>query len=469
MWSNTAPDGGLVIVGIEDKTGTFIGCHGLSQDQLNEREKSAFIFCSEAKVESKRVPVVTPDGTDSFLLVFRVFYRDDKVVVNSSGQAFIRIGDSKHELTAEEIRELQIDKGQLDFEQEPAPLVFPGDFDSGLVRRYIDSLKIERKPLQDHSDEELLEHRHLGRRKGPVFCPNNACALLLSKDPMSIFAGCKIRFLRVDGDFERTGDQYNIVKDIRIEGPIPNLIEEAAQVLGSQLREFSRLGPDGKFFSASEYPKDAWYEALVNACVHRSYGLRNMPIVIKMFDDKLVVESPGGFPPTVTPATIYGAHHPRNPFLMEALFYLGLVKEHGEGAKRIRDTMTRMELPFPEFEQSMSGTGATCVRVTLRNNVKQRRFWVDSGATKVLGEALLKNLSSEEKRVLNFVLEYGSINVSECLHLIPTLPKWHAAKTLLERMKKGGLLDRRHTRPRDPHSRYILPRTIQLSTDQNEE
>ncbi len=84
MWSNTAPDGGLIIVGIEDKTGAFIGCHTLSQDQINEREKASFIFCSEAKTESKRVPVVAADGTDSFLLVFRVFYRDDKVVLNSS-------------------------------------------------------------------------------------------------------------------------------------------------------------------------------------------------------------------------------------------------------------------------------------------------------------------------------------------------------------------------------------------------
>jgi hypothetical protein len=33
--------------------------------------------------------------------------------------------------------------------------------------------------------------------------------------------------------------------------------------------------------------------ALVNACVHRSYGLTNMNIFVKMFDDKLVIEIPG--------------------------------------------------------------------------------------------------------------------------------------------------------------------------------
>ena len=71
-------------------------------------------------------------------------------------------------------------------------------------------------------------------------------------------------------------------------------------MIGSQLREFTRLESDGKFYTASEYPQDAWYEAVVTACVHRSYNLKNMNIFVKMFDDRLVVESPGGFPPLVT-------------------------------------------------------------------------------------------------------------------------------------------------------------------------
>jgi ATP-dependent DNA helicase RecG len=209
MWANTSPCGGLVIVGMEDD-GTLTGCHHLSANQINDREKSGFVFCSEARMESKRVPVVAEDGTDSFVMLFRVFYRDDKVVVNSSGQAFIRIGDSKHELSAEEIRELQIDKGELDFEQELTHLAFPADFDATMVRRYIEALKRERQPMADHTDEELLEHRHLGRKRSGRFVPNNACALLLSKDPMAIFPGCKVRYLRVDGDFERSGEQYNL-------------------------------------------------------------------------------------------------------------------------------------------------------------------------------------------------------------------------------------------------------------------
>jgi ATP-dependent DNA helicase RecG len=76
-----------------------------------------------------------------------------------------------------------------------------------------------------------------------------------------------------------------------------------AAILTSQLRDFTRLGDDGVFYTAPEYPNAAWYEALVNAVVHRSYGLKNMNIFVKMFDDKLVIESPGGLPPAdLTPS-----------------------------------------------------------------------------------------------------------------------------------------------------------------------
>ena len=462
MWSNTAPHGGLIAIGIGDK-GLMSGCHKLTQEQINTIFKAGFVFCSEARTQYKKVAVLADDGSSSFVILIRVFYREDKVVLDSAGNAYVRVADEKHKLSSDETRELQIDKGQLDFEQELSILSYPEDFNLALVRRFTDGLKRVRQPLEDHSDIDLLEHRHLGRFRDGCFVPNNACVLLFGKNPLGQFPGCKVRFLRVEGEVELSGEEYNIVKDHCIEGPIPQLVEESASFIDSQLREFSRLGSDGKFFSATEYPRPAWYEALVNACVHRSYGLRNMNIFVKMFDDKLVIDSPGGFPPSITPKNIYGAHHPRNPHMIDAMFYLSLAKEHGEGTRRMRDTMEKMKLPLPEFKQTETGTGATSVRVTLRNNVKQRKFWIDSDVTHILGESLARTLTSDdERRIINFIGEHGKMNVSECLRLIPTLPKWHAAKRLLESMRLKGLLVHKHsaTVARDAHAYYILPASI---------
>jgi len=458
MWANTVPDGGIVVVGVDDKGG-FCGCHDLSDHKLNLLEKAHHTYCPDARVDSKRLDVSMLDETPSYVLVFRIRYREDKVVRTVSGDAYIRHGDEKHKLTEEEIHELSIDKRQLDVEKEPIPLRFPDDFDTRLIERFIEGVKRVHEPLQFHRDVEVLAQRRLGILKNEVFIPNSACALAFARDPVQYFPGCQVKFLRIDGEFEQSGDKYNVIKTVPIEGPVPLLLEQTAEVVNSQLRDFSRLGNDGIFYSAPEYPYAAWYEALVNACVHRSYGLKNMNVFVKMFDDKLVIESPGGFPPLVTPENIYSMHHPRNPTLMRAMFYMGLVKEHAEGTKRMRDTMQGMRLPPPLFEQTQSGMGYSQVRVTLRNHIKQRKVWIDADVSSLLGEALAKNLSAEEKRVLNFVAEHGKINVVQCHRLIPGLAKWHSAKKLLQRLVDKGLLKHVHspTVVRDVRAHYVLP------------
>lgn len=458
MWANTPPEGGIIVVGMSDG-GEFLGCHTLSTNQLNELEKSHYTYAPEARVDSKRIPATAADGTDSYLVVFRVHYREDKVVRTASGKAFIRQGDECKKLTADQIRELEIDRRQIDIEKEPVDLCYPDDFDQDLIRRFVDGVRKFHQAVQSHSDVEVLTQRRLGKMKGGEFFPNNACALAFARDPGDLFPGCQIKFLRVDGEVELSGDNYNVIKTEPIEGPVPLLLQRASAVISSQLRDFSRLGPDGIFYSAPEYPQEAWYEALVNACVHRSYDLKNMNIFVKMFDDKLVIESPGGFPPLVTPENIYNSHNPRNPTLMRAMFYMGLVKEHAEGTKRMRDTMQGMSLPPPIFQQTESGIGFSQVRVTLRNHIQHRRVWVDTDVTIALGEALAKNLTDEEKRVLNFVAEHGKINVVQAHRLLPKLAKWHSAKRMLQRLVDKGLLKRIHseTVERDSKSHYVLP------------
>jgi ATP-dependent DNA helicase RecG len=285
MWANTVPDGGLIVVGMENG-GQFSGCHQLSVKQLNALEKACHQYCPDARVTSKRVETTAPGGAPSFVVLFRITYREDKVVRTVSGDAFIRWGDEKHQLDEHEIHELEIDKRQIDIEKEAVPLIFPDDFDAALIRRFVEGVKKVHQPLQQYLDEEILEQRRLGSLRNGLFTPNTACALAFARDPVRLFPGCQVRFLRVDGESEQSGDKYNVIKTVPIEGPVPRLLEETAGVVSSQLRDFSRMGDDGIFYSAPEYPYGAWYEALVNACVHRSYGLKNMNVFVKMFDDR---------------------------------------------------------------------------------------------------------------------------------------------------------------------------------------
>jgi ATP-dependent DNA helicase RecG len=377
------------------------------------------------------------------------------VVRHVNNHAYHRISDKKIKMTDAQIHELSVAKGEIDLEREPVTLTYPDDFDTAAIHAYAESV-IRAKSLAAHPDEEILVHTRLGRIFEKKFQPNVACSLLFAKDPLLAFPGCKVRFLRHDGEEEKTGKTYNVIKDIQIEGTVPELIVKTADVLRHQLREFSRLGEDGRFYTASEYPESAWYEAVVNACVHRSYVLKNMNVFVRMYDDKLVIESPGGFPPNVTPETIYTTHSPRNPHLMNAMYFMQFVKAHNEGTRRMRQSMEESNLPQPIFEQKEIASGFNSVRVTLRNNIKLRKLWVDSEAAIGLTPESMRQLTPMQLRVLNYVAEHGSINVIQAQRL--GTKRWQAAKKFLMEMVAHGLL---HHHPgaslRDTRQHWTLP------------
>jgi ATP-dependent DNA helicase RecG len=454
MWSNTQPDGGLIAIGMQDD-GSFSGCSKLTQDQINSFERAPVVYAPDAKFESKRVAVNNTKGQPDFVLLFWIRYSKDRVVKTSDGKAFVRHGESKKELSNDEIRELEIDRGQVDFELESCGLSYPEGFNEDLIRQFTDGVRKLRELFLNHSDIEILQHRHLGQIIKDKFIPNNTCCLLFAKDTLLKFPGCKIRFLRFDGKHEGTGEKFNAVKDIPIEGAVPMLILEAEKLIEAQLREFTSLGKDGRFYTVPEYPKSAWYEAIVNACCHRSYHLKNMVIFVKMFDDRLVVESPGPFPPLVTPENIYSSHHPRNPHLMDAMFYLDFVKCANEGTRRMKQVMLESNLPQPVFEQKEVGNSS--VRVTLQNNVELRKVWIDRDASWLVAQKIFNNLSQDEKRIINYVAEYKAINVSQAVRLLQS--NWPAARKMLDGLLDKGILNR-NRKPksvaRDTKSVYVL-------------
>jgi ATP-dependent DNA helicase RecG len=453
MWANTQPYGGVVIVGVEND-GKVTGCNIFSDSHIDDLQRAGDIFCPDARYQCKTVPVVNSKGEADFIVVFRILYREDKLVETSAGKAFIRRGSSKRELADDEKRELQISKGQLEIERDPVTLKYPADFDIGLIKGFVDNVRRSRQMAEHHTTEQILELRRLGKNGSDGFEPNLACALLFAKDPQLIVPGCKVRFLRFDGNEEKTGREHNVVKSFWIEGSIPNLIRDSEKILEGQLREFMRLGSKGEFESTAEYPKDAWYEAVVNACAHRSYNLRNMHTVIKMFDNRLEVESPGGFPPMVTPDNIYDVHSPRNPHLMDALFYLKFVLCEHEGTRRIRDSMSKLGLPSPLF-QEITATSAM-VRLTLMNNIEHRKQFVDSDAFEILGEEIASGLTDQERRIVNYVAEHQTINVTEAAKL--TGVRWHTIKKRLEGLTERGVLDHIHDAvvERDRYAYFVL-------------
>lgn len=445
--------GGVVAVGIDDD-GNIEGCATLPGDRLAEIERFGDNVCPSGKFETRRLHTVNQNGQEDFIVLVRVYYVEDRLVELSNGEAYIRHTNRNHRLQDEEKREIRINKGEISFEQQKCGLSYPDSFKAAEISRFIAKLRTTQNMSAETSDFQILEMYKLGKREAGGFVPNNACAILFAKDPTELFPGCRIHFLRYEGEDEKSGSEFNVVKDRMIPGTIFDQISGISSILDASFREFTILDDNGKFFTVQEYPRDAWYELIVNACVHRSYNVRNAPIFVKMFDDKLVVESPGGFMPQVTPETIYEMHRPRNPFIMHVLREYGEVRCINEGTKRVRKEMANAKLPAPIFKQVDSSQVA--FRATLQNDIKHRKNSLDTEAYKMLGETISFGLKPEEKKIINYVIENKKIHAAEALRILDTT-RWHTAKKLLDELVERGALEfHPGKRPRDNSAHYTL-------------
>lgn len=199
MFSNTPPDGGIILVGVEDD-GSATGCGNLQVERKNNLERAGDTHTTGARYEVRSVPLTTSRGTGSFVLAFRVFYSRDRVIETTKGDAYIRRGASKKKLTDAEKRELREARGEVAAERQPCrEYVFPSDFDESLMNQFAESY-LQSRGLEANSRSigEVLELKHLGTRAGTTFIPNLACVLLFARDPLLAVPGCRVRILRFE-------------------------------------------------------------------------------------------------------------------------------------------------------------------------------------------------------------------------------------------------------------------------------
>jgi predicted HTH transcriptional regulator len=355
--------GGLLAVGISDD-GHIEGLY--NRNDINVNRLLEYHHYTGAQSQHKLFPCVNTNGQNDKILLIYVPYLKDRVAETSKGRAYVREGDETRELRDSERRELEYTKGQISFEDETVCVYADDVIEKEIFEELKRSVATTDGACADVGVEQLLLSRHLAKRKNGELHLAKAGLLILGKDPKAHLPGAYVRFVRYQGTEKKTGHSDNVVKDEIFTGPLPRLVHRLIDFLRSQLREFTFMGPEGKFLKESEYPEFAWQEAMVNALVHRSYSQVNTPIFMDMYDDRLEIKSPGDYPAGVHPREFI--HNPRNPHLMDAMRYLRFVRMLSEGSLRMRHEMERLNLPPPEFSQP----GKPYVLVVLRNDIERR-------------------------------------------------------------------------------------------------
>jgi ATP-dependent DNA helicase RecG len=390
-------DGGTVVIGVEnDKTITGTRRY---QNNVTELLRAPFDHCEpRVSVQVEELPCRNADGDEDKLLLLHVA-RSNRVHSTARKVTFVRIGDQNRRLSAQDVIDLAYDKGEAEYEAVMAQGSTLADLDRKLLARY------RKKVGASVEIPLLLRARELAVDEGDALRVNMAGVLLFAHRPQHWHPRCGIRVVKWEGTERRTGAQLNVVKDRIFELPLPTLLDQTFDFVGTLLREFTRLGPDGKFVTTPELPPFVWQEAITNAVVHRSYGVRGRQTEVFLFDDRLEVISPGELPGSLRAETLRGSHLSRNPRIVRVMAELRYVRDFGEGIDRMFREMETAGLPAPEYEEIVGA-----LKVTLRNGLSAVAA---PPAERRLPASILGKLNERQRRALVVVAKEGSINNNE--------------------------------------------------------
>ena len=250
---------------------------------------------------------------------------------NQADEALMRIGDKSRKLTFDERVQLMYDKGERYYEDTAVYGATIDDINMDAVADYAKLVGYGKSPMQYLRENNGFVKTN---KKGEVDV-SAACILLFGKYPQKFFPRARTRFIRYEGVDEKVGAEMNVIKDVTFEGTILNQVKKTIEFIETQVREHTFLGQHAQFVTKRDYPEFVVQEMTVNACCHRAYNIKGTEIQIKMFDDRLVFESPGKLPGQVKPNNIRHTHFSRNPKIAAFLKAYHFVKEFGEGFDRI--------------------------------------------------------------------------------------------------------------------------------------
>ncbi|MCE1169684.1 MAG: putative DNA binding domain-containing protein [Sphingobacteriia bacterium] len=330
--------GGVILLGIKDVTGEVVG---LSSEQIEEYDKVVSQIADNIKpivYITTEVIRVDKDKSIRNVLVVNIQEGINKPYKTARGEIYVKQGSNKRLLTdnSEIMRLFQQSSNLLVDEME----VFDTTIDDIDERLFADYFKREFKVSYQEKgltyEEALRAKRVLRKDKVSL-----AGLLFFGKEPQSIKPAFTIKAVSFFGN-DIAGSSYrNKPEDFK--GTIPELFKQSMNFLRSSLlhtqqeQEFHSVG-------VLEISEIVLTELIQNALVHRDY-LKNAPIKIMIFDDRVEIVSPGKLPNSLTIEEIkFGNTVIRNNqiamFAIHSMPYSGL----GSGIKRALAQQPDIEL-----------------------------------------------------------------------------------------------------------------------------
>jgi ATP-dependent DNA helicase RecG len=399
--------GGEIYVGIDELTGPA---------GAKIRKWRGFVDPEEANGHLQAFEQVFPLGTyytATFLscqgeagLVLQLQILKSKDVCKAlDGTVYIRRSAQNLPLTtAEQIARLRLDKGITSFETEAV------NVDKALVSNSTVTLQFLLSVVPTAEPEPWLRKQLLLNGDKPTV----AAVLLFAEDPQAILPKhCGIKVLRYKTT-ERVGSRDTLAfNPLTIEGCLYEQIAAAVTETVRVVEDVRVLGPSG--LESIKYPHETLHEIITNAVLHRDYSIA-ADIQIRIYDNRIEVESPGLLPGHVTTENILSEQFARNGTIVRLInkFHNPPNKDVGEGLITAFLAMRALRLKEPLIREN----GAS-VTVEIRH----------------------ERLASPEEAILAYLDQNPEIN-NAIARQITGITSENKVKDVFYRLRDAGKLER---------------------------
>ena len=287
----------------------------------------------------------------TYVLKISIF-KTQAIVYTTDKKIFVRKGAQSLPVdTPEKIRRIELDKGIVSYENEPIGESRIEDAtQSEIYKTFSQAIIPEVAPI-----EWLKKQRLLVDDKMTV-----AGEMLFSDEPQICLpkrSSIKIFRYKTSGDPDR---DMLAEQPITIEGCAYRQIYDAVSKTKDIIESIKKLG---ERFETIEYPEETLHEIITNAVLHRDYSIAT-DIQIRIFDNRVEIESPGKLPGYVTVNNILNTQAARNPKIVRVInkFPDAPNKDVGEGLNTAFDAMTKLRLKVPQIRET-----DTSVLVTIKH------------------------------------------------------------------------------------------------------
>lgn len=330
-------DGGELFIGVEDDPRRWRGFKDVESANSHVQTFEEFFPLGDGYIFS----FLSNNNQPGIVLKIEI-QKSRSVKQASDGKVYLRRGAQNLPVIGDEANyRLKINKGIASFETETINIEKDVIENSHKIIEFMLEVVPTSEPEPWLVKQRLIINGH----------PTVAGVLLFAEEPQAILPKhCGIKLYQYATKDEE-GNREELVSDpLTIEGCLYDIIKVAVEETKALIEATRIMTPEG--LKAASYPHEALHEIVTNAVIHRDYSITD-DIHIRVFDNRVEIQSPGTLPAHITTENILDERFARNGVIVRLInkFPNPPNKDVGEGLNTAFKSMRDMRLRDPIIEQ----------------------------------------------------------------------------------------------------------------------